>query len=849
MEKLGVEAVVEGVKEFLGNLTQMDKGIGNLVPNTNWLSSALSTLGDIATSVGGWIANTLAVAIGNILADAVEWATAQLAEMVAMAIEAGEQFQSLEIRLNQMNFNKATESTDDYTAAMQTATEMTQEQLAWIQKLAVTTPFEVTDIANVYSLARSYDFADQDARDLTETISDFAAGMGLGSVEIERIIKNFGQMQQQGKVTQRELNDLARGAFVPVNDILAEMQKQTGLTGKEFDAFRNSAEGVDMFMAKFAELVDTKFAGASEKAARTLKAATLNLKEFFSSFAASGVIKPVFDLLGGKIADINDALTARLPEIISGFERIGDVVVEILGGILDLAPGADEMADGFISALDGIANWLESHKDDIVAFFKAGYDFITGTMIPALKDLKDWFFGTPAQPETQGTAGDGVATGASEPTGDPAQVGFLQKTLDLLKQLQPLVAPIQDLFKSLLGVASELMGITFGELSDKGFADTVKSVAEALEGLAKWIGENKELIAQAIKAWLEWQLTVLAIKLAVEAIIGVVAKVVTAIAGFLLGLNAVVGVITWFIVPLFNWIVAGLGAIATALGLPVIAVVALIAGIAWAATMIYLHGEQMGTTLKQLGFLIGFYFDQMVNSVVNWVRRMATQFDTWKNNTINAIIAWKNQTLANIVAWVALTVAKAIEWATTFAGKVNELKQKVIDKFNELKSGVIQKLNEIKSSIKSILTNALNSIRDLNFFSIGENLMSSLAQGIIDGAESVFNAIDQIAGQMTSNLMGALQMGSPSKVMIRVGSDIDKGLAIGIESYAGLVTDAMDKMASMAMSPLSTMPSLATAAATSNVTTNNTSNYNLTINSGANTEPIIQDFAMLRSLG
>jgi hypothetical protein len=38
-----------------------------------------------------------------------------------------------------------------------------------------------------------------------------------------------------------------------------------------------------MFMDEFAKLVDTKFAGASQKASRTLKAATLNLKEYFSS--------------------------------------------------------------------------------------------------------------------------------------------------------------------------------------------------------------------------------------------------------------------------------------------------------------------------------------------------------------------------------------------------------------------------------------------------------------------------------------------------------------------------------------------------------------------------------------
>ena len=67
----------------------------------------------------------------------------------------------------------------------------------------------------------------------------------------------------------------------------------------------------------------------------------------------------------------------------------------------DLGPSADTMADGFIGALDGIADFLESHKGDIVDFFQKGYEYITGTLIPKLQELQKWLFGTPA--ETQDT--------------------------------------------------------------------------------------------------------------------------------------------------------------------------------------------------------------------------------------------------------------------------------------------------------------------------------------------------------------------------------------------------------------------------------------------------------------
>ena len=112
---------------------------------------------------------------------------------------------------------------------------MTKEQLTWLQKLAVTTPYDNNDISNMYTLARSYDFADDKARQMTDDITNFASGMGLTSEEMQRVIINFGQLQAQGKLNGQELRDLARGSFVPINAILDKMKTKLGLTTEEFD--------------------------------------------------------------------------------------------------------------------------------------------------------------------------------------------------------------------------------------------------------------------------------------------------------------------------------------------------------------------------------------------------------------------------------------------------------------------------------------------------------------------------------------------------------------------------------------------------------------------------------------
>ena len=68
-----------------------------------------------------------------------------------------------------------------------------------------------------------------------------------------------------------------------------------------------------------------------------------------------------------------------------------------------------------------------------------------------------------------------------------------------------------------------------------------------------------------------------------------------------------------------------------------------------------------------------------------------------------------------------------------------------------------------------------------------------------------------------------------------------QGLAVGIQKSSGLA--AVTMQGAMARVASAAVPSVTNA----NVY-NSTANYNLTVNSGAQTEPIVQDFNMMQSL-
>ena len=388
----GFKAVAEGVK----------KGLEAIKPKAGLLEKAFVSLGKtIKNFAENILQRILVIAFGVLVRDAIRKVIDILGEMVGAVIDAANEFQALEVRLNTFNLNALIEAGYSYNEAMERSIALTKEQLGWTLKLAVSSPYDATDVAAGYSLARSYGFVDKKAKELTDAVLDFASGMGLDNVAIERIITNLGQMVQQGKITGTELRDLARGSFVPVNKVLEMVAKNVGLTTEELDKMRKAGTtDPQWFIDAFIELAQTDFAGAAEKMSRTLPKALGNLKDLFVGLPALKSIKPMFDAIGGGIADIVNAFggdTERFKQLESIFSRIGKALSDIVQGIFGLLPSTESIADSIIGFFENIATWLQSNKGAIVdwvrnamAWLKNLAMIIKTEVIPVIQKFFQW---------------------------------------------------------------------------------------------------------------------------------------------------------------------------------------------------------------------------------------------------------------------------------------------------------------------------------------------------------------------------------------------------------------------------------------------------------------------------
>jgi len=406
---VGVQFAVTSINKFNKQVSEVKSILNSIKPKATLIERAFKSLSDrikdFSTNV---IVRILTIAFGVLARDAIQTIIYKLGEMINVVIEATNEFQALEIRLNTFNLNSLIESGLSYNKAIRESIKLTKDQLEWAIKLAKASPYDVLETAAGYSLARSYGFADEKARKLTNAILDFSAGMGLNNDAIERIITNLGQMSQQGKITGTELRDLARGSFVPVNKILGMVAKNLGITTSELNKLRKAGTtDPQWFIDAFIQLADTEFAGASERMSRTFGKAIGNMKDLFLSLFTLHSIKPVFDALGASIANLVEAFDDKKFAILESlFKRIGRALVNIVNGILGLLPSAESMSDTIIDVIGNIAVWLEKNRNTIVEWAKKAIElfnkvswavgnvlipFIKYELLPALQRLKEWF--------------------------------------------------------------------------------------------------------------------------------------------------------------------------------------------------------------------------------------------------------------------------------------------------------------------------------------------------------------------------------------------------------------------------------------------------------------------------
>lgn len=171
------------------------------------------------------------------------------------------------------------------------------------------------------------------------------------------------------------------------------------------------------------------------------------------------------------------------------------------------------------------------------------------------------------------------------------------------------------------------------------------------------------------------------------------------------------------------------------------------------------------------------------------------------------------------------------------ASHLPEVLQKGIEIIFELAAGLIKAIPDLIIKLPEIMNAMEDKFMEFDWQGLGWDIISGIAQGIVNGVGSVINAAVEAAKGIYNAVAGFFDVHSPSKKFEWIGLMNDKGLAKGTLGGIGEIESATEKVMNAISKPFDTTLTLSTAtnmsaslSGLSSIGMNNSSGYSQQIN-------------------
>lgn len=161
---------------------------------------------------------------------------------------------------------------------------------------------------------------------------------------------------------------------------------------------------------------------------------------------------------------------------------------------------------------------------------------------------------------------------------------------------------------------------------------------------------------------------------------------------------------------------------------------------------------------------------------------VSSGFTNIKNSIVNSLNSAKSSASSAFSGMVSSISSGVSSARNAVSSGFSSIASSVSSGVNSAKNTVANGFSGIKSSISSHLQSALSSAKNLNWKSIGSNIIQGIANGIDAGWQWLLNKVSNLASSLLKKAKNALGIKSPSRVFRdEVGYFIGLGVGEGIE--------------------------------------------------------------------
>lgn len=182
---------------------------------------------------------------------------------------------------------------------------------------------------------------------------------------------------------------------------------------------------------------------------------------------------------------------------------------------------------------------------------------------------------------------------------------------------------------------------------------------------------------------------------------------------------------------------------------------------------------------------IGQLLTQLLTAIMQNAPQMLQRGIELINSLVNGLI----QNGPAIISAI-LTVLSGL--FQTIIQNAPQMLQQGIVLLSNLAAGLIQAIPQLIAALPGIINSIFNYFNNTNWWVLGWNLLVGIANGIVQGAFNIVNALIGAVQNAWNSALSWLGIHSPStRARDEIGKRIPQGAAEGIEDDSDLVTDAM----------------------------------------------------------
>lgn len=613
-------------------------------------------------------------------------------------------------------------------------------------------------------------------------LNDGILGFGGTTDQVNEAVIQLSQSFSNGKVDAQTWNSMINAQLGPT---LGAIAKKMGMTmGELKEGLSKGTVSVKEFQDQLIEM-DTKGGGGLKSLNQIAKDSTKGIKTSIQN-AKTAITSGVGDIIKGLNKALVDADLGGFKGIIDNF---GNAMKSFLKAIAANIPKAVAFLGKFFKTLSDFGSALKFVMPFLVPAATAFGAFMLQlkgipTIIKSFNNLKTAITGIGNSLKIMGSiaAANPFVLIVGAIVGAIAVFGYFMATNEEFRT--KVIGIWNDVKKVVLDtlVSIKEWGLKTWDSIKEAATKAVTEIKNAWSGIKEWFSNLWNSIKEtASNAWNSFKTVVIQpITEVVQEIVSIFSGVIDFLVGIWTNLIEIGG--SYFEI-LKNVILA-----------PILFVTSMITG-GWSETRdnmiavwnnIRENALNIWNSIKNLFTIVT---SAMVSiGKISWNGFKIELINIWNFIKTSASMIWNGIKVLLQVTWNSIRIMAANTWKSIQDTMINTWNS-IKNNFGRIISSLVQSAENAWTNLKKGVSNAIDrvksifdSLREINLFEIGRNIIQGLFDGITEKADAVVDKVKSIAGSIKKAITSALDIHSPSRWMRdMVGKNIVQGIIVGLD--------------------------------------------------------------------